>query len=268
MRTSNSELAETVEAQALQSWFESVSASPRCKWSLETIGDAQCYVATTETSILVNRVLGLGSDGRPTLGQLKRIRELYANAGVSRFFLHVLPDLLGPGYATLLRESGYEHYRGWMKFSRGANEIAPITTDLSLRQIGPEHAAAFAAIVADAFDFGVDFQAAIAALINAANWHVYMSFDGDTPTGTGALFMRDGIAYLDFGATHPDFRKRGAQSGILSMRIRAALEAGCTSIVTMTGEAVPGDEQHSYRNIQKAGFEESYLRENWIPTGG
>jgi hypothetical protein len=34
----------------------------------------------------------------------------------------------------------------------------------------------------------------------------------------------------------------------------------------MTGEAVPGDKQHSYRNIQKAGFKEAYLRENWIPT--
>ena len=49
--------------------------------------------------------------------------------------------------------------------------------------------------------------------------------------------------------------------------IRAALDAGCTSLVTMTGESVPGDEQHSYRNIERAGFEEAYLRENWIPTG-
>ena len=32
----------------------------------------------------------------------------------------------------------------------------------------------------------------------------------------------------------------------------------------MTGEAVPGDAQHSYSNILRAGFAESYLRENWI----
>jgi len=267
MRTSNSALAEIVEAQALQSWFDSVSASPRCKWSLVTIGDAQCYVSATESSILVNRVLGLGSVGQPTTDQLTRIRQFYEDAGVSRFFLHVLPDRFGPDYATLLQAAGYERYRGWMKFSRGAGEVAPVTTDLSLRQIGPEHASAFAAIVSDAFDFDVDFQAAIAALISAPNWRVYMSFDGATPAGTGALFMHGGMAYLDFGATHPKFRRRGAQSGILSMRICAALEAGCTSIVTMTGEAVPGDEQHSYRNIQKAGFEETYLRENWIPAG-
>jgi GNAT superfamily N-acetyltransferase len=224
-------------------------------------------VSTTESNILVNRVLGLGSAGEPTTAQLTQIRELYKDAGVSRFFLHVLPELFGSKYATLLREAGYEPYRGWMKFSRGAGDVAPSTTDLTLRPIGTEYASDFAAIVGPAFDFDADFQPAIAALINARNWHVYMSFDGDTPAGTGALYMRDGMAYLDFGATHPDFRRRGAQSAILSTRISAALEAGCSTIVTMTGEAVPGDEQHSYRNIQKAGLEESYLRENWIPVG-
>ena len=94
-----------------------------------------------------------------------------------------------------------------------------------------------------------------------------MSFDGDTPAGTGALYMRAGIAYLDFGATSPDFRRRGSQSALLSTRLRAALDAGCSEIVTMTGEAVPGDAQHSYHNIQKAGFAEAYLRENWVPGG-
>jgi len=267
MRSTNSEHSETIEHQALQSWFDAALESAHCNWSLESIGDAQCYVSSTEANILVNRVLGLGPSSEPTADQLTSIREHYENAGVSRFFLHVLPEHFGPDYEQLLRAAGYERYRGWMKFSRGAGDVAPITTDLSIRQVGPEHASEFASIVGSAFDFDADFQPAIAALINAPNWHVYMSFDGDTPAGTGAFYMRDSMAYLDFGATHPDFRRRGAQSGILSTRIRAALDAGCTTIVTMTGEAVPGDEQHSYRNIRRAGFEEAYLRENWIPAG-
>jgi hypothetical protein len=152
-----------------------------------------------------------------------------------------------------------------MKFSRRPGELGSVSTDLSIRNIGCEHAANFASIAGNAFDFSPSFQPAIAALVDAENWHVYMSFDGNRPAGTGALYMREGVGYLDFGATHPDFRRRGGQTGVLSTRIKAALDAGCTSIVTMTGEAVPGDEQHSYRNIQKAGFKEAYLRENWIP---
>jgi hypothetical protein len=238
---------------------------PDIDWSSTEIGDARCYVSPSEPSILVNRVLRV--DAGITLHQLVRIRTLYRDAGVTRFFLHVIPDELGPNRHELLEAAGYEKYRGWMKFSRQPGEVGSVSTDLSIRKIGREHSADFASIVGNAFDFSRDFQPAIAALIDAASWHVYMSFDGSTPAGTGALYMRDGIGYMDFGATHPDYRRRGGQTGVLNTRVKAAFAAGCTSIVTMTGEAVPGDEQHSYRNIQKAGFTEAYLRENWIPTG-
>lgn len=259
---------EQIEQQAIEAWFRSAMAleTGSFRWSRVNQGDALCYMSSTEPSILINRVMKLGSQYRPTLEQLSNIRSLYRMAGLSRFFLHVIPELLGPDYAELLAEAGYERYRGWMKFSRGAGDVNPITSDLSIRRIGPDDATAFASIVGDAFDFSADFQPAIAALVHDDNWHVYMSFAGDIPAGTGALYMRDGLGYLDFGATHPDFRRRGSQSAILNERIRDALDAGCTSVVTMTGEAVPGDEQHSYRNIQKAGFTEAYLRENWIPV--
>ena len=262
--------SETVEHQALEAWFRAAAGLEEgtFRWTRVRQGDATCYASAPEPSILVNRVLGIGSAYRPTLEQLANIRRLYANAGIARFFLHVIPDRIGADYAELLAEAGYEKYRGWMKFERGPGDVGEITTDLAIRKIGPENAAAFASIVGNAFDFTVEFQPAIAALANDDNWHLYMGFDGDTPACTGGLYMRDGIGYLDFGATHPDFRRRGGQTSLLNARVRAALDAGCSSIVTMTGEAVPGDQQHSYHNIQRAGFEEAYLRENWIPAGG
>ena len=93
-----------------------------------------------------------------------------------------------------------------------------------------------------------------------------MSFTGERPAGTGALYVRDGIGYLDWASTHPDFRRRGSQTAILSARLDHAFDAGCKTIVTMTGEAVPEDPQHSYSNILRAGFSEAYLRENWVPA--
>ena len=261
---------EKIEQQALDAWFDTAQfiTSDELQWTRATIGEAICYVSSTEPSILVNRVLNLGDTRPPTHEELIDIRSLYREAGVTRFFLHVFPASLRSDYEELLADAGFKRYRGWMKFCRGDGVVNPITSELDVRRIGPEDAAAFASIVGDAFDFGKDFQPAIAALLSDQNWHVYMSFDGDTPAGTGAMYCSDATAYLDFGATQPDHRRRGSQSAILSTRIRAALDAGCTSIVTMTGEAVPGDEQHSYRNIQRAGFVEEYLRENWIPQDG
>jgi len=250
-------------------WFDTVARREfsGVNWALERIGDALCSVSASEPSILLNRVMGVGSQAPPTLEQLKDIRDLYSKAGIGRFFLHVVPELFGPGREDLLTEVGYEKYRGWMKFRRTPGALREVHSDLSVRRVGAEHADDFASIVARGFGLGPGFESALAELVSTPSWHVYMTFDGDAPAGTGAVYLRDGIGYLDFAATHPDFRRRGAQSLVLRARLRHAFDAGCKSIVTMTGEAVPGEEQHSYRNIERSGFAAAYLRENWIPAG-
>lgn len=264
----NGDLTETIERQALLGWYEAASQLelPGYDWKLEQIGDALCSVSATEPSILINRVLGLGSQQAPTLEQLAEIKRLYSEGGVSRFFLHVLPQIVGPDTEKLLSAAGYRRHRGWMKFTRGPADVGPVTTDLTVRQIGPDQAVDFAAIAATAFDMIPASQPALTALANDPHWHLYMSFDGARPAGTGAVYISGNGAYTDWAATHPDFRRRGSQTAILNARIQEALNAGCTTIVTMTGEAVPGDPQHSYSNILKRGFSEAYLRENWIPA--
>ena len=264
----NGKLTETIERQALLGWHEAVSqlGLTGYDWNLVRIGDALCSVSATEPSILVNRVLGVGSQATPTLDQLVEIQGLYREAGVSRFFLHIMPQIMSPDTEKLLTKAGYRRYRGWMKFTRGPGEVDPVTTDLTVRQIGPGEAADFAAIVAPAFDMTPACQPALAALVNDPHWYLYMSFDDTRPAGTGAVYIRGKAAYTDWAATHPDFRRRGSQTAILNARIKDALNAGCTTVVTMTGEAVAGDPQHSYGNILKRGFSEAYLRENWIPA--
>ena len=72
-------------------------------------------------------------------------------------------------------------------------------------------------------------------------------------------------AGLDFGATAPAFRQQGSQSALMAARIAHAASLGCHTLMTCTGEDVPGDPQHSYSNILRAGFEPTYLRENFAP---
>jgi GNAT superfamily N-acetyltransferase len=151
-----------------------------------------------------------------------------------------------------------------MKFVRG-NEPAPTpASGLSVRAISTEHAADFARIVAHGFDLVERTQDWLGWLVGRPTRHVSMSFDGDRPVGTGALFVSNGTAYLDFGASDPEFRARGEQSVLLAHSIGEARRLGCTILVTATGEAVPGDPQHSYHNIMRAGFKETYLRQNWV----
>jgi GNAT superfamily N-acetyltransferase len=258
---------ENAERGAFEAWFRAARQSCPASfgWSLVDIGDARCSVCTSDPSILVNRVFGLGSRGEPAAAQLAAIRRVYAEAGVERFFLHVTPGY-GSELRSRLEDAGFERYRGWMKFTRGTDPVETRDTGLALRTIGRNEAAAFAAIACAAFDLEKATEAAVAALVEAEGWSVHMSFDGGEPAGCGALYVRGAIGYLDWGATRPEYRRRGSQTALLGARLRAARDAGCETIVTMTGEAVPGDPQQSYSNILRAGFAEAYLRENWIPA--
>jgi ribosomal protein S18 acetylase RimI-like enzyme len=260
------ERTESSELRALLAWHDAFDAAgiPGYDWRIERVGDALCSISSSDPSILLNRVLNLGSQQAPSVEQLREIRHLYTDAGIERFFLHVVPGRKRADTEALLAEAGYTKYRGWMKFVRGAGDVRKANSDLQVRQVGPEHGADFATIVVPAFDMLPVSLPVVALLTSVENKVVYMSFDGDRPAGTGAIFIDGNTAALDWGATHPDFRRRGGQTAVLEARIRHAIGQGCELICTMTGEAVPGDPQHSYSNIQKNGFAEAYLRENWI----
>ncbi|MCP5089835.1 MAG: hypothetical protein GY949_02825 [Gammaproteobacteria bacterium] len=258
--------SELSELNALESWHRAATAAvPGFDWQLKRIGDAVCSLSPAEPSILFNRVLELGSAGEPGLDQLVGIREFYAAAGITRFFLHMVPWRKTENTEERLAQAGYEKYRGWMKFKRAIGEPPKVRSDLKVRKVGPEQASDFAAIAGAGFGLQASSQPVLAAIVGASGYQAFMSFDGIQAAGTGVVFIDHEVAVLDWGATHQDFRRRGGQTAVLAARIQAAQEAGCERIYTMTGEAVPGDPQHSYSNIQKVGFNEAYLRENWIP---
>ena len=143
--------------------------------------------------------------------------------------------------------------------------VARGVNDLRIEEIGPAQGEAFGRIVCDAFDLGPLAVPWLARLPGRADWRVFMSFAGDEPAGAGALFIQGDVAWTDFGATAPAFRRRGSQAAVLARRVQCALDAGCREIFTCTGEEVPGDPQHSYKNIKKLGFEETYIRDNYAP---
>ena len=148
-------------------------------------------------------------------------------------------------------------------FERGREPVPSVSTSLAVREAKGEDAEAFARIACEAFDLGDIATPWIARLVGRPGWHIFMSFDGDTPAGTGAIYVEDELAYFTFGATAPPYRGRGGQSAVLCARVSAALDLGCRILATCTGEAVAGDPQHSYNNILKAGFREGYVRRNF-----
>ena len=261
--------AEEIERLALEDMHACVTPELSADLGIkgQVIGGGFVSVAARlpATAIVINRAIGLGLGTPETEETVRRVVEAYTESGVARFFVQVHPEAQPTTLVQMLEALGLEKARGWQKFVRGRDPVSAPRTDLQVKLIDTEFAATSAKIACDGFDLGDEAQPWLALLPTCNRWNVFMAFDGDQPAGTGALFIDGDTAWTDFGATAPAFRKRGAQSALLAARIKFALDSGCTQIFTCTGEDVPGDPQHSYSNIMRCGFKESYVRANYAP---
>ena len=260
------EKSEWIEVQAHRALYDSASNELKRELGLklEDINGILCSVSSVEPSILINRCFVTNTEALTNITTLEAVKALYADSGIGEFFMHV------PKYTQQCRDNlekaGMKKSRGWMKFSRNTSPAVARNADLDIRKIGPEHAMDFARIVVTCFDLKESSVPLIAGIVNHPRYHIYMGFDGDTPAATGGFFITKGIAHCEYAATRREFRGRGFQGAILARRINDAIEMGATVLYTETGEAVPGDPQHSYSNILRYGFKEFYLRENWVPA--
>ncbi|MFI6094698.1 GNAT family N-acetyltransferase [Lentzea sp. NPDC051213] len=100
---------------------------------------------------------------------------------------------------------------------------------------------------------GYEVDGAVAAFIRAEHqlpmMHRFLAVQRGTPFGAAAMTIHDDVAVLGGASTLRAHRGRGAQSGLLHHRLRAAAEAGC---VLAVATARPGSVSAS--NLRRAGF--------------
>jgi GNAT superfamily N-acetyltransferase len=261
-------ISEKIEREALISLHKHCppeAAKTLGLYLLET-GDAVAAAAVNDPSVVINRTLGLGTGNEISEKTIKGIKDFYRDLLIKKYFLHIYADELPENGNETLDNLGFQKSRGWMKFSRDNSPAPDAPTELEIREASTtEEAMHFGRIVANAFGMTELSAPMLAGLYNDPGWHIFVSYSGNSPAGAGAMYVSAESAWMEWGATDPDFRRRGSQAAIMSARIQKAIELGCTHMFTETGEAVEGDPQHSYKNILKAGFKESVLRENYTP---
>ena len=205
-------IAEEVERAALEELHSVAPTAVRQSIGLagQTIGSAFVSVARAlpPTAIVLNRTIGVGLRKPETRKTINEIVDAYQAAGVTRYFVQVHPDAEPEEIGTWLLERGIEKARGWQKFSRSRKAVAPPSTDFTIKEIGKKSSADFAAILTNAFDLGDAARPWLSLLPTCRHWHVFITYDGEVPAGTGAVFLDGKYAWLDFGATAPAFRRR------------------------------------------------------------
>jgi acetyltransferase (GNAT) family protein len=232
------------------------------------IGGAVCTcLEATPGSALFNRVLGFGLAEPATEADLDEIEAFFAKRSLS-YGIPVTPGAQPPELAAWLQARGFQRGYAWTKFTRPADDPPAAETDLRMGKLGPDGGDMFADVFGRAYGTPEVVRPLLERLPRTDGWHCFAAFDGDTPAATGALFVTGEVGWLGAAGTLPEHRRRGAQNALLATRIEAGIAAGCTTLVTETGEPVDGQPGGSYRNLLRAGFEPQYVRENYLSSGG
>jgi GNAT superfamily N-acetyltransferase len=230
-------------------------------------GGAIVTVAAKLDVLAYNRVVGLGIDGPVEDALIDDIVNTYRRSGAKRFFVQLAPSESNADLAHRLEERGFRHHNNWMKLQRGVDASPAVRTDLRVEKIGRDAAEAFAQVVVESFEWPERSIPWIASPVGRRGWRHYMAYDDATPVATAAMFVEGAHCWIDFAATLPAARGRGAQSALVARRIADCAEAGCKLMIVETAEPTDTHPAPSFRNMRRFGFEVAYARPNYIWDG-
>ena len=256
---------ERVEADARRDQHACAPPEVRVALGLRTreLAGALAMATDREESLLQNRTLGLGLSDPVSEAVLDELFAFYAG-GPPAFAINLCPFATPAGVERLLEQRGMRTFFHHLKWCRGSEPPPEARTELRIERADASRASAWGALAARIHNATPAHRAWSERVVGREHWSHYLACDGDEPVAVGALFVRDGAAWLGGGGTLEEHRGRGAQSALFARRIRDALEQGARWLTTETGPAWPDLPGQSLRNAARAGFHPAYQRPSWI----
>lgn len=141
--------------------------------------------------------------------------------------------------------------------------LPSITTPLRVQRIGGEHAQAFSQTLVDAFDLPPFMVPWMRATVGRSRWSHYLVWDGAAAVAAGTLYVYEGVGHLGWAATLPAYRGRGAHSVLIRQRVHDAQALSC-DLITVDTNADHLDDNISFHNLRRLGFEMLYLRPEYL----
>lgn len=262
--------AELVEREA---WLDMFAAAPdavveELELAFGRIGGIVLLASRAVPITEFNRAMAVGVEASAEAGDLDRTLEWLDGHAANGWALQLAP--VGESEASLAWLAGHGMTpagNGWAKFylpPAPFSRPAAAEGGIEVRPTSATDANAYGEIVRSVFGFPASAGAWFAALVGRPGWSTYIAYDGETAVGSGAMFARDGAAWLGIGTTLSAFRRRGVQTALLARRIADARSEGVETLTTETGYPASDEAAFpSYRNVRRAGFALAYVRPNY-----
>ncbi|MFI9388745.1 GNAT family N-acetyltransferase [Kutzneria sp. NPDC052558] len=262
-------LAERTEIGAYADFAGGAPADLRDRLGVRelTVGSARALAVDADSSGFLNRAGGFGGDTPVTQDRVAAVCDFFRAAGVAVGSIMIAPSELPDSWPEIAAELALTEGARYVKLGCAVDDVvADAPTDDSVR-VGPVDAAQavdWATTMITTFELPEAMIPVAADFVGRPPWRTFGAWSGDRVIATGSLFVNGEYANMFGGATHPDFRRLGAQSALLVARARAAKAAGCRYLVAETGAESPGAHNTSLHNMQRQGFRPLYTRTSWV----
>lgn len=261
-------IADRSEAAAYRSLIACARAAAQEGFAGTDLGGALALRSdAVRTSVLFNRVIGLGADQEVSEALLDQVAALYAGsqtpeAGAVRtpWAIEVSVPVENEVFRNWLKARRMRRGLATAMLMRRCDELPEVNTGLRVERVGAEFSAACCEIWAEVFRVAAPVQALLEKAAGQTGFRQWVAFDGDQPVACSLSHLADGVVWLGWSATLPSHRGRGAQNALLAARLRDAGAAGCDWATSETAMGTPEQPDPSLRNVLRLGFSVAYER--------
>jgi len=263
------ELASLVEFSEVKAYRSLIRAAPPDSLAANgcravAVGSAVAVMAETViNSLNMNRVIGLGVAEPATEAMIEEIVGLYGGRSLS-FGIEVGPAARPQELFTWLRARRIRRGPMTAIHYRTAEPIAPVDGSVSVRRATRAERETVATICCAVFNMPATAHLLISGVSEVPEWRQWIGYIGDQPVSAALSFVCDGVGWLGWDATLPEFRGKGAQRTLIAHRVSDAVAAGCAYVTSETAANTANRRDPSFENYRRLGFTLAYERATYL----
>ena len=261
-----SALVEFSEAAAYRSLASEAALScPQYGFCAYRLGSALVLVApSVKNTLNLNRVIGLGVGEPASEATLEQATEIYRGHGLS-YAIELAPGAQPTELATWLRTRRMRRSVPTAMHYRRLDALPPADPAMvSVVRVSAAQCEQVAEICCSVFRMPTAARCLLASAGGVSGWRHWLAYHDGIPIAAALSYIADGVAWLGWDATLPEYRGHHAQRALIAARINDAAAAGCRHATTETALHLGVRQDPSYRNYAAMGFVFAYERSTYV----